>query len=226
MIPSRSRSGMENSLGEKSPTVKLAILCPACCLRRISEAILRISEPIRPRAMVERPRRGSGPSRSRCNFSTQAPLSVPPKFGRGDLPHFPLHSRGVRLKALVWIVRPGAGGRLEALLLERPERRGGGEHPVTGKADAGEAPLACAEREALEETGLRGDLVELGLVHRYRGAKGDFEEHAFLLRVGKRDEPVLSSEHVGFRWATPEEAREAMHWKAHREALDAALAHY
>jgi len=130
----------------------------------------------------------------------------------------------VRLKALVWIVRPGAGGRLEVLLLERPQWRGGGEHPVTGKAEPGERPLACAEREAREETGLRGELVDLGIVHRYQGAKGHFEERAFLLRVPKRAEPRISSEHVRFRWATPEEARAALHWKAHREALDAALA--
>jgi 8-oxo-dGTP pyrophosphatase MutT (NUDIX family) len=135
----------------------------------------------------------------------------------------PLDSLDVRLKALVWIVRPGAGGRPEVLLLERPERRGGGEHPVTGKADSRERPAACAEREAHEETGLRGELVELGIVHRYRGAKGDFEEHAFLLRVEKHAEPVLSSEHVAFRWATPEQARAAVHWKAHRDALDAVL---
>ncbi|HEU0053238.1 MAG TPA: NUDIX domain-containing protein, partial [Longimicrobium sp.] len=90
------------------------------------------------------------------------------------------------------------------LLLERPKRRGGGEHPVTGKADHGETPLTCAEREAHEETGLRGDLVPLGLVHRYKGAKGHFEEHAFLLRVPKRADPKLSTEHVSFRWATPD----------------------
>ena len=128
----------------------------------------------------------------------------------------------MRLKALVWIVRPGSGGP-EVLLLRRPERRGGGEHPVTGKADEGEKPLACAEREAFEETGLRGDLLPLHLVHRYRAKKGDFEEHAFLLKVPKKSEPDLSSEHISFRWATPDEALSAVHWKAHREALETAL---
>ena len=129
----------------------------------------------------------------------------------------------MRLKALVWIMRPGSGGRPDVLLLERPSRRGGGEHPVTGKAEPGETPLACAGREAQEETGLRGDLAALGLVHRYRAAKGDFEEHAFLLSVARRAEPRLSSEHVAFRWAAPEEARAVLHWETHREALDAAL---
>ena len=130
----------------------------------------------------------------------------------------------MRLKALVWIVRPGGSGRPEVLLLERPRKRGGGEHPVTGKADPGEAPAACAEREAREETGLRGELVELGLVHRYRGPKGQFEEHAFLLRVAGGAEPKLSSEHVSFRWTSPDTARSAVQWNAHRDALDEALA--
>ena len=130
----------------------------------------------------------------------------------------------MRLKALVWIVRPGKGASPEVLLLERPGRRGGGEHPVTGKADKGESPQECAEREAYEETGLKGDLVDLSMSHRYKGKKDDFEEHAFLLKVERRSEPELSSEHIGFRWGTPDEARAAVHWKAHKEALEAALA--
>jgi 8-oxo-dGTP pyrophosphatase MutT (NUDIX family) len=129
----------------------------------------------------------------------------------------------VRLKALVWIVRPSAAGEPEVLLLRRPERRGGGEHPVTGKADRGEGAPACAAREAGEETGLRGELTDLRLVHRYRGNNGDFEEHAFLLRVPENSEPVLSEEHTSHRWAPADDARKALHWPAHLESLDAAL---
>ena len=129
----------------------------------------------------------------------------------------------MRHKALVWILRPGPAGGPEVLLLKRPSERGGGDHPVTGKADPGETPLACAGREALEETGLRGDLRALDVVHRYRGAKNIFEEHAFAMTVGVSAEPRLSSEHVAFRWATPEQARAALGWKAHRDALAAAL---
>jgi 8-oxo-dGTP pyrophosphatase MutT (NUDIX family) len=130
----------------------------------------------------------------------------------------------VRVKALVWIVRQGASGP-EVLLLRRPPRRGGGEHPVTGKADPGEAPRACAEREAFEETGLRGDLVDLRYAHRYQGRKGPFEEHAFLLRVGEAA-PALSDEHVAFRWAPPADALAAVRWTAHRHALELALDAY
>jgi 8-oxo-dGTP pyrophosphatase MutT (NUDIX family) len=128
----------------------------------------------------------------------------------------------VRLKALVWILRPSRGGP-EVLLLQRPERRGAGEHPVTGKADPGEPAAACAVREAAEETGLRGELVELGHVHRYERRKDAFEEHSFLLRVPRDAEPRLSDEHVASRWAAPAQARSVLRWKAHREALDLAV---
>lgn len=134
----------------------------------------------------------------------------------------PVQSPRVRLKALVWIVRPGPSGP-QVLLLERPPGRGGGEHPVTGKADRGEGAAACAAREALEETGLRGELVELRYVHGYRGKKGAFEEHAFLLRVPAGATPSTSAEHVGFRWASAQEAASAVHWRAHARALELAL---
>jgi len=119
-------------------------------------------------------------------------------------------------------VRPGAQGP-EVLLLERPVRRGGGEHPVTGKAHEGEKAAACASREALEETGLEGELVELDHTHRYQGRKNLFEEHSFLLRVPRGSTPVLSDEHISFRWVSPDEASKVLHWKAHREALDFAV---
>lgn len=125
----------------------------------------------------------------------------------------------------MWIVRPGSLGP-EVLLLERPARRGGGEHPVTGKAHAGEKAAACAQREALEETGLSGELVELGHAHRYQGRKNLFEEHSFLLRVPRGAQPTLSDEHIAFRWAAPAEAMQALHWKGHRDALELAVRAY
>jgi len=128
----------------------------------------------------------------------------------------------VRTKALVWILRPAASGP-EVLLLERPERRGAGEHPVTGKADPGETPEECAEREAFEETGLRGQLVDLQYSHRFPGKRGEVEEHAFLLRAPPGAEPTLSDEHVGYRWAPQADARSDITLPAHARALDLAL---
>src|SRR6266404_645010 len=69
---------MGNSFEEKSPTVKLAIWCPLLTAARISAAIFRISDPISCLAMVDSPRRGSGPSRSSCSFSMEPP---PPRDG-------------------------------------------------------------------------------------------------------------------------------------------------
>ena len=128
----------------------------------------------------------------------------------------------MRAKALVWIVRSGPKGP-QVLLLERPPRRGGGEHPVTGKSERQETAADCAAREAFEETGLRGELVDLGYTHRYRGNRGDFQEHAFLLRVAEDAAPELSDEHQGYRWVTPAEARAAVRWRAHGHALELAL---
>jgi len=131
----------------------------------------------------------------------------------------------LRSKALVWIVRQGSSGT-EVLLLQRPPRRGGGLHPVTGKAEDGEAIAAAAAREAQEETGLTGELVDLGYFHEYASAGGKhFREHAFLLRVpGSARAVELSDEHDGFVWLPPDSARASVSWPAHREALELALA--
>jgi 8-oxo-dGTP pyrophosphatase MutT (NUDIX family) len=130
----------------------------------------------------------------------------------------------VRLKALVWVLRPGPHGP-EVLLLELTQRRGGGHHPVTGKADEGESAASCAEREAFEETGLRGDLHDLGFSHSFEDSRRGrrLDEHAFLLAVDAGSEPRISSEHVAARWVEPADARAALQWPAHRESLDRAL---
>jgi 8-oxo-dGTP pyrophosphatase MutT (NUDIX family) len=127
------------------------------------------------------------------------------------------------LKALVWVLRPGKGGA-EILLLQRPARRGGGLHPVTGKAEEGEESLAAAAREALEETGLEGALTDLRFVHEFGTHKGRLaEEHAFLLFAQPRAQVRISDEHDGFVWVEAEAARAAVSWQAHRDSLELAL---
>jgi len=97
-------------------------------------------------------------------------------------------------------------------------------HPVTGKAEEGEEIAAAAAREAQEETGLVGDLIDLGYVHEYESAGGkQFREHAFLLRVPDGGRVRLSDEHDHFDWVAPDAARAAVSWPAHREALELAL---
>jgi 8-oxo-dGTP pyrophosphatase MutT (NUDIX family) len=131
----------------------------------------------------------------------------------------------LRSKALVWVLRQGAAGP-EVLLLQRPPRRGGGFHPVTGKAEEGEAIAQAAAREANEETGLSGNLVDLGFEHEFVSATGKrFREHAFLLRVSGGS-VAISDEHDGFTWVLPDQARAAVTWPAHREALERALSSF
>ena len=126
-------------------------------------------------------------------------------------------------KALVWVVRSGGPG-VEVLLLRRPGRRGGGFHPVTGKAHAGEPAPTAAAREAEEETGLTGKLVDLKWVHEFTGPKGrHIREHGFLLEVEAASRVRISDEHEDFAWMPPEKARSSLTWPAHREALDLAL---
>jgi len=130
------------------------------------------------------------------------------------------------LKALVWVLRPGKGG-VEILLLQRPARRGGGLHPVTGKGEEGEEPLAAATREALEETGIAGSLSDLGFVHEFTTHKGRLaEEHAFLLLAEPRTQVRISDEHDGFIWVDVEAARASVSWQAHRDSLELALAEF
>jgi 8-oxo-dGTP pyrophosphatase MutT (NUDIX family) len=130
------------------------------------------------------------------------------------------------LKALVWVLRPGKGAA-EVLLLQRPARRGGGLHPVTGKAEEGEEPVAAASREALEETGLEGTLSDLGFVHEFTTHNGRLaQEHAFLLLAGPRAQVKISDEHDGFVWLDAEAAREAVSWQAHRDSLELALTEF
>jgi 8-oxo-dGTP pyrophosphatase MutT (NUDIX family) len=131
----------------------------------------------------------------------------------------------LRSKALVWIVRQGAAGP-EVLLLQRPPRRGGGFHPVTGKAEEGEPIAQAAAREAREETGLTGDLVDLAFEHEFVSAAGKrFREHAFLLSVPS-GAVTISDEHDGYAWVPPDQARATVSWPAHRESLERALSRF
>jgi 8-oxo-dGTP pyrophosphatase MutT (NUDIX family) len=131
----------------------------------------------------------------------------------------------VRGKALVWVTRPGPlpHGH-EVLLLERPRDRGGGLHPVTGKADGRETPAQTAAREAREETGLSGALTDLSFEHRFIAAKPgkrpvEWVERAFLLEVPAGSEPRLSEEHVARKWVALGEVAAFLEWAAHRESL-------
>jgi 8-oxo-dGTP pyrophosphatase MutT (NUDIX family) len=131
--------------------------------------------------------------------------------------------RGRTRKALVWVLRRGEDGP-EVLLLQRTARRGGGLHPVTGKAEDGEPIGAAAAREALEETGIDGRIVDLAFRHEFRTPKGKVaEEHAFLLEAPPQSGVRISDEHDAYEWASPQVARERLAWDSHRQTLELAL---
>src|SRR5215212_6364775 len=79
-----SSAGMRNSLGEKSPTVRLATERPALVSARTSLAIFSTSEPVMPRASAERPASETWVRTSR--ISAHCKCSPPHEHGHGDTP--------------------------------------------------------------------------------------------------------------------------------------------
>lgn len=117
---------------------------------------------------------------------------------------------------LVAVVRPSSRG-VEALMLHRVPARGAFWQTVTGRLEPGEAPAAAAEREAREETGLEGELVDLAYAHAYTldpalapGRDPNrfvaTHEDCFALRVPAGSEPRLSDEHDASEWLPLEDA--------------------
>ena len=89
---------------------------------------------------------------------------------------------------------------------------------VTGSLDPGEAPIAAARREVLEETGLGPDpVVSTGVVnrypihpawrHRYAADVTENVEHVFSLVLDDEPEVQLNPrEHRAYRWLPAAEA--------------------
>ncbi|HSM92018.1 MAG TPA: lipoyl(octanoyl) transferase LipB [Anaeromyxobacteraceae bacterium] len=114
----------------------------------------------------------------------------------------------------VSVVPVGADGRV--LLLRRSPERGGFWQPVTGRIEAGEAPIDAARRELGEETGADAAVAPLGYRHAFpldpalvpprRPGLRICEETAFVAALPPGFVPRLSEEHVAFEWCTPGEA--------------------
>src|SRR5688500_1250228 len=149
-----SGSGMRNSRGAKSPTVRLQTGRPARSRARTSPAILRISEPISLSTMVPRPARGAGggPSDSDgCEVSV-AMVGIPPRQAyqfigssghwviRGDVEHHVVVGHRAARAELE------AEADLAAQALERILARGGldGGGPAR-RGGAARAPVAAGE---------------------------------------------------------------------------------
>jgi len=116
---------------------------------------------------------------------------------------------------LVIVYGPGK----QVLLLERckPEAYW---QSVTGSLETGETPEHCARRELFEETGIKAQPVNTGIVNRfsimpqwrarYAPEVNENTEYVFSLRLEQEITPVLSpQEHTRFAWLDIETAT---HW--------------
>jgi 8-oxo-dGTP pyrophosphatase MutT (NUDIX family) len=107
----------------------------------------------------------------------------------------------------------------EFLVLKRSPQRQGYWHLVSGALDSGESAAAAATRELSEETGLEGEIVDLGLEYVYPLADEppqvrarfapDVEQvvvTAFATEALEDWEPLLDEEHVDYRWCAADDA--------------------
>ncbi len=127
--------------------------------------------------------------------------------------------------------------RAEYLLLRRTRARGGYWQPVTGNIKKAETALAAAQREVAEETGLRGELIDLNYTHSFvldpRLLKQFYpdpqinREYSFALPTIKQAITIDSDEHTDFAWLNFTDAAARLTWNGNQRALTltAALPH-
>ena len=120
-------------------------------------------------------------------------------------------------------------GRRVLLLHRRPDR-GDFWQPVTGSIEERESPAGAARREVLEETGHKGDPVDLRLTQSFLIESQYLpsipppiiaSEVAFSVEVDS-DWPINidAEEHDAFGWFSFPEAYEKIRWTDDREALE------
>ncbi len=123
------------------------------------------------------------------------------------------------------------------LALRRAPERLGYWSLVSGGVEPAETPLVAAQRELLEETGLKADVRELPVALSYsllddppairaRYAPGveTVTVHAFVADAPSGWEPTLDAEHDVHRWCSLEEAVELVKYDTARAALNAGAA--
>ena len=123
-------------------------------------------------------------------------------------------------REVVVVVRRGSG---EFLALLRSPAKGGYWNPPAGGVEPGETASRAAGRELAEETGLRAEVVDLGLELVYARPDGArVHVDAFAAQAPAGWEPELEGEHVDHRWCSEQEAARLFAYPEPREALHAA----
>ncbi len=124
----------------------------------------------------------------------------------------------------VYVVRRGASGGLEFLLLQRPpgHRFAGDWQPVGGHIEEGETAWQAAVREAQEETGLEVERwFRIDRLESFYNPENDtiYFVPAFVGLVAADAQPVLSDEHCAWRWASAGEAAALAAWQNVRDSI-------
>ena len=136
-------------------------------------------------------------------------------------------------KSIQTFIFQRADGAVRYLLLKRIGSRGAFWQPVTGRLEPGETWLEAAAREVWEETGLRGEVVDLNFRHsflvdpKFWRQHPEFaikinEEAAFVLDVTGGDPGAVTldpSEHDAYEWVDYDTAMDRLIWEGNKKAL-------
>ena len=135
------------------------------------------------------------------------------------------------IQVSIFIVRPTSDGGHEYLMLHRVLPRLTFWQPVTGGVESGETIEQTAARELVEETGFApDDLRPIGFSYSfppdehfkdiYETPPHEIIVHVFVARVPSNAEPTIDPvEHDDYRWCSPDEALELLHWWDDKEAI-------
>jgi 8-oxo-dGTP pyrophosphatase MutT (NUDIX family) len=138
---------------------------------------------------------------------------------------------GTGMEVAIFIARPRLA---QVLVAHRIDVLGGHWHVVAGALEAGESPQEAAERELLEETGLRVPLAGEESAHEFAyaipGSSGSLGGRrvmpvvkmrvvCFLVEVAAAWEPILNWEHDSYAWLSPADACERLRWPSMARAL-------